>query len=321
MFGATPLKTKKKLPPWRAPAARCLPLAPKKKAHAPEKAMVMVKQEMNEEGVETQDLDDLGVEAVREVGKLRRKKQKLEEKKDAAMARFEEQIAEVDEAISSILDSEAARREEYDACEGEEEELRRGEKDEAIDEAIEEEQEDQEDPRDVRPKTPEGGESDEAAEEEDDAHHDSRSPEEEENSDETQLIFAQVWLEQSGNDGGIPQRFTPCRYHFKAGRGCGYEDRCRFSHNDELWRQEPYITMLQQQDWTRKNVKRSPPPKLWPAPPTPPPAPRPVPRPPNHPPPGRKRHQKRERRFEDSDEEAKLNTRRRMHKPLLRRRE
>ena len=60
--------------------------------------------------------------------------------------------------------------------------------------------------------------------------------------------YAWQWVEQNGDDFGIPKQYTPCAYFFKAPRGCQVED-CEFSHNEEIFRQEPFAACLENLFW------------------------------------------------------------------------
>ena len=65
--------------------------------------------------------------------------------------------------------------------------------------------------------------------------------------------FASKWLGQNGRESGIPRRYTPCRYFFKA-NGCQNEAFCQFSHN-KLFHEERFATMLRNHHWDRREKK------------------------------------------------------------------
>ena len=66
--------------------------------------------------------------------------------------------------------------------------------------------------------------------------------------------FAQQWLQQGGEALNIPKRFTPCKFFFKAWKGCK-DPMCQFSHNAAIFGEEPYASFFQNLEWERKGRK------------------------------------------------------------------
>ena len=76
----------------------------------------------------------------------------------------------------------------------------------------------------------------------------------EEESEEAAERYATKWWEQDGDDSGIPKKYTPCVYFFKARHGC-QNKTCQFSHNEEIFREEPFAAFLKNLSWGRKERK------------------------------------------------------------------
>jgi len=103
---------------------------------------------------------------------------------------------------------------------------------------------------------------------------------------EAAWTYARQWLKRNGADGGIPKKYSPCVYFFKANHGCQKEEKCHFSHNEEIFCEGPFAALLKDLSWGRKDVKR-----FRGAPPPPPPPATPLKkRPPPAPPPRQPRH-------------------------------
>jgi hypothetical protein len=66
-------------------------------------------------------------------------------------------------------------------------------------------------------------------------------------------VYASKWLEQDGHNAGIPKKYSPCVYFFKARDGC-QKNECEFSHN-EMFRQEPFAALLKNLSWEKKERK------------------------------------------------------------------
>ena len=77
-----------------------------------------------------------------------------------------------------------------------------------------------------------------------------------EESEETAWQYAWKWQEQGGADFGIPKKYTPCLYFFKAKHGCQRDAACQFSHNGEIFEKEPFTSMVQKRSWTGKMKER-----------------------------------------------------------------
>ena len=73
----------------------------------------------------------------------------------------------------------------------------------------------------------------------------------EEESEGNAEQYARTWLEQNGDDSGIPKEYSPCVYFFKTKRGCQI-NTCQFSHNEEIFREEPFAALLQKLSWMKK---------------------------------------------------------------------
>ena len=59
--------------------------------------------------------------------------------------------------------------------------------------------------------------------------------------------YAWKWFDQGGDD-GIPQKYTPCAYLFK-NHYCKRGESCPFSHNIQLFGEEPFASYLKEQCW------------------------------------------------------------------------
>ena len=70
----------------------------------------------------------------------------------------------------------------------------------------------------------------------------------EEESEEAAEWYASNWWEQDGDDSGIPKKYTPCVSFFKARHSCQNET-CQFSHNEEIFREEPFAAFLKNLSW------------------------------------------------------------------------
>ena len=84
----------------------------------------------------------------------------------------------------------------------------------------------------------------------------------EEESEEAAEWYASNWWEQDGDDSGIPKKYTPCAYFFKARHSCQNET-CQFSHTEEIFREEPIATFLKNLSWGRKGRKAFARPPPW----------------------------------------------------------
>ena len=60
--------------------------------------------------------------------------------------------------------------------------------------------------------------------------------------------YAWQWLQQNGDDSGIPKPFTPCAYFFK-NHHCKFEGKCEFSHNEEIFLKEPFAACMVNLEW------------------------------------------------------------------------
>ena len=59
--------------------------------------------------------------------------------------------------------------------------------------------------------------------------------------------YAWKWFDQGGDD-GIPKKYTPCAYLFK-NNYCKRGESCLFSHNIQLFGEEPFASYLKEQCW------------------------------------------------------------------------
>ncbi len=82
-----------------------------------------------------------------------------------------------------------------------------------------------------------------------------KSAEAEEESEETAEGYARKWWEQNGDDSGIPKKYTPCLYFFKARHGCQKDEACQFSHNGKIFDVEPFHAMVQDRSREKKERK------------------------------------------------------------------
>jgi len=67
------------------------------------------------------------------------------------------------------------------------------------------------------------------------------------------MHYATKWLQQGGDDKDIPQNFTPCKFYFKS-RGCR-NTKCLFSHNEEIFGREPFVSFIFEWKWEGKERK------------------------------------------------------------------
>ena len=72
-----------------------------------------------------------------------------------------------------------------------------------------------------------------------------------EKSQETAWWYARKWQEQGGDAVGIPKKYTPCSYFFKARFGCQKDEACDFSHNREIFD----VEMLRDFSWEMRGRK------------------------------------------------------------------
>ena len=87
---------------------------------------------------------------------------------------------------------------------------------------------------------------------------------------DVEFDYARRWQAQGGDDSGIPKEYTPCKFFFKARDGCQMS-KCLFSHNTDIFCQEPFASILQNLSWERKaKTKTFPRPPPYPPPPLPP---------------------------------------------------
>ena len=92
--------------------------------------------------------------------------------------------------------------------------------------------------------------------------------EEEPEEDPEEERYARKWLEQGGQggrDSGIPTKYTPCVYFFKATYGCQKSKTCAFSHS-KMFLAEPFAAALKDHRWLPKE-RRAQPPTYAPGPP------------------------------------------------------
>ena len=73
---------------------------------------------------------------------------------------------------------------------------------------------------------------------------------------EAAWTYARQWLKRNGADGGIPKKYSPCVYFFKASHGCQKEEKCHFSHNEEIFCEGPFAALLKDRSWGRNHTKR-----------------------------------------------------------------
>jgi hypothetical protein len=76
-----------------------------------------------------------------------------------------------------------------------------------------------------------------------------------EESQETAWRYARKWQEQGGDAVGIPKKYTPCLYFFKARHGCQKDEACQFSHNGKIFDVEPFHAMVQDRSREKKERK------------------------------------------------------------------
>ena len=68
---------------------------------------------------------------------------------------------------------------------------------------------------------------------------------------DVEFDYARRWQAQGGDDSGIPKEYTPCKFFFKARDSCQMS-KCLFSHNTDIFCQEPFASILQNLSWERK---------------------------------------------------------------------
>ena len=70
--------------------------------------------------------------------------------------------------------------------------------------------------------------------------------------------YAQQWLEQEGDDLGIPKKYTPCQSYFNAKEhGCLKGNKCEFSHNEDIFLNDPFAACLKDlHQGSKKRKKR-----------------------------------------------------------------
>lgn len=66
--------------------------------------------------------------------------------------------------------------------------------------------------------------------------------------DSEEWYYAWKWFDQGGDDDGIPKECTPCAYLFK-NNYCKRGESCLFSHNIQLFGEEPFVSYLKEQCW------------------------------------------------------------------------
>ena len=79
-----------------------------------------------------------------------------------------------------------------------------------------------------------------------------------EERDAEEYRFTWQWLDQGGDDHGIPQRYTPCRYFFCTAGGC-QRGECLFSHNP-IFYEDPFHSCLQKIRWPEQMEMQTGPP-------------------------------------------------------------
>ena len=65
---------------------------------------------------------------------------------------------------------------------------------------------------------------------------------------ETEEWYAWKWVKQNGEDYGIPKQYTPCVYFFK-NHDCQKEEKCEWSHNEDIFLKEPFADCLKNLSW------------------------------------------------------------------------
>ena len=188
---------------------------------------------------------------------LRQQKEKIRQKKDEIV--YEKYLLDVDE---TNVDEQMTGLEEelrLAAIKEEEEEEEDVEEEDVIEEDVAEEnmEEDLAEEEDVIKE----GVEEEVEEEVKDVEE-----EEEENTLWNEFDYAWIWHDRGGDDKNIPKKHSPCKYFFKTRDGC-QRITCPFSHNIDIFGEEPFTTMLNNLSWHKKANKKT------------------LPRPPPHPPP------------------------------------
>ena len=69
-----------------------------------------------------------------------------------------------------------------------------------------------------------------------------------------ELPYAQQWLEQEGDDSGIPKKYTPCKSFFRD--SCWAGSKCEFSHNENIFLNDPFAACLKNICQRKKRKKR-----------------------------------------------------------------
>ena len=69
-----------------------------------------------------------------------------------------------------------------------------------------------------------------------------------------ELPYAQQWLEQEGDDSGIPKKYTPCKSFFHD--SCWAGSKCEFSHNENIFLNDPFAACLKNICKRKKRKKR-----------------------------------------------------------------
>ena len=65
---------------------------------------------------------------------------------------------------------------------------------------------------------------------------------------ETEEWYAWKWVKQNGENYGIPKQYTPCVYFFK-NHDCQKEEKCEWSHNEDIFLKEPFADCLKNFFW------------------------------------------------------------------------
>jgi len=246
---------KKKQPPegmMKKPPAKCV-LGPKKKARAtlpPEEMMMKKKVKLSPELMMMQK--EVKKKAQATLIDLRRQKKQIEWEKFqlcVEASRIQEAIEEEEFRLRMIDTS--------DEEEGVEEDWVEDEDDVSGQVGVEEdgvEAEDAEEEEDVAGIT--GFEDVEEAEEDVDEDLEAGASDVNEGLKKSEEEwYARKWLEQNGDARGIPKKYTPCSYFFKARHGCQKKETCDFSHDEEIFCREPFAALLTSLSWERKEGK------------------------------------------------------------------
>ena len=226
-------------------AARWLDNSMAKRRHSEEEEVVGGEEFVVEEAAEEED------KAMEELRRELASDEEEEEEQAAERAASQSDLEEGEEAV----EEEAVEEEET------------VEEEEAVEEAVEEEENQQEEIQ----FDPGGNQMEDPPEEEElppwrKTAGDGRTPGwksrkhredvTEEGQEQTEeMRCAMKWLLQNGRDDHreIPQKFTPCKYHFKS-RSC-QNAKCLFSHNEEIFGREPFASVFYDWRWDRKDRK------------------------------------------------------------------